>query len=236
MGECAVARGAPAERVRVIPIGIDPAEIGAEAVPARAACSFMPEGVLRLLYVGSLWSVKGADVLLRAAALLGRASPAAMHSTVTLVGDGALRDDLSRLAAALGISDRVEFRGKVPRESMAGVFAQADVLCVPSRSEAFSVATLEGMWCGLPVVGSRTGGLPALIEDGTTGYLSTPGDPSSLAECLLKAATSCEHLADLGARGLAKARNGFGWPDIARRLAALAEEAAALAPLGGGER
>jgi glycosyltransferase involved in cell wall biosynthesis len=234
MGECAVARGAPRERVRVIPNGIDASDIGLEAPAMRDAASFMPQGVLRLLYVGSFWNVKGIDVLLRAMAQLGQAP--GMPVQVTLVGEGALAGELAGLAKSLAIADAVTFAGRIERHRLAAIYGKADVLCVPSRSEALPTVAMEAMLCSVPVVGSNTGGIPMLVEDGATGYLAAPGDPTSLAEGLRKAAASREHLAALGARGLAKLHRSFGWPEVARQLRGLANEALAPGPVDGGVR
>jgi glycosyltransferase involved in cell wall biosynthesis len=176
---------------------------------------------VRLLYVGTLWKVKGAHVLLRAAAAL-----LPMKLEVHVIGDGPERPALESLAADLGIASAVVFHGQVPRDKLAAHYVQADLLCVPSVSEAFSLVTLEAMLCALPVVGSNTGGIPSLVTEGETGHLATPGDATSLAQCIRRAAASRDHLAALGARGLARARNDFTWPAIADRLSALAEEAA----------
>jgi glycosyltransferase involved in cell wall biosynthesis len=226
MASLAIEHGASPDRVRVIPSGMDPAEIGATHSRERPADSFMPADTLRLLYVGSLWNVKGVDVFLRAAAAL-----LPLKFSIHLIGDGPERRALEALAADLGIGSAVIFHGPAPREQMAAHCAQADLLCVPSLSEAFSTVTLEAMLCGLPVVGSNTGGIPALITEGETGHLATPGDAASLAQCIRKATVSRDHLAALGANGQARARSDFTWHAIGDRLSALAEKALCDLPL-----
>lgn len=233
MAECAIRGGAAADRVAVVPNGVDAAEIGAEDIAARFPASFIPEGRLRLLYVGSLWKVKGIDVLLRAVAMLKDADRKSAPSrgaeisggvTLTLIGEGTLRDDLKRLTEALGITDKVLFAGRVPRRELAGRYAQADILCVPSLSESLPTVVMEAMLCGLPVVGSDTGGIPSLVEPGVTGYLATPGDAGSLADSITKAAASREHLAQLGAQGFLRAHQRFGWNHVAQQLVELARD------------
>jgi glycosyltransferase involved in cell wall biosynthesis len=228
MAALATTGGALPDHVHVIPSGIDASEIGLDCPQPRQAEAFAPQGKLRLLYVGSLWRVKGPEVLLRAAAAL-RPLDAEVH----VIGEGPEGRALKSLAAELGISDSVIFHGHVPRESLAAHYSRADLMCVPSLSEALSLVTLEAMLCGLPVVGSNTGGIPSLVSDGETGYLATPGDPASLASCIRKAARSREHLASLGALGQARARADFAWPVIGGRLSALAEETVARTAASG---
>ena len=218
MATLAIARRAHPDGVHVIPHGLDPSDIGLTEVTPRSPDSFMPDGILRILYVGSLWRVKGVETLLRAAAAL---SP--RNVAISLVGDGPLRGDLEALAAELGLAESVVFHGQVRRQDLASQYRQADLLCVPSLSEALSLATLEAMFCGLPVVGSNTGGIPSLVTHGVTGHLAVPGDVAGLAECIRKAAASRDHLATLGERGLERARSEFGWPVIADKLNALVQ-------------
>ena len=229
MADLAVKGGASADRVRVVPNAVDPAEIGAQGLSPRAAASFLEGGRLRLLYVGSLWSVKGVDVLMRSLAELARGDRSARVPTrapgdvvLTLAGEGTQRQELEALAMALGVSERVDFVGRVPRKDLSRCYRNADLLCIASRSEAFSLVAVEAMHCGLPVVGSATGGIPSLVEPGFNGYLATPGDPGSLAKAIATAAASRQHLAELGARGLQRARERYTWERVGEELAELA--------------
>jgi glycosyltransferase involved in cell wall biosynthesis len=221
MADLAVRHGARADRVTVIPNGVDPEELGAEHLAPRAPASFLTGDAVHLLYVGSLWHVKGADVLLKAAGDLQRQGRAVKLS---LVGDGRERASLQILAASLNLTD-VVFHGQVPRRALMPYYCSADILCVPSRSEALSIVTLEAMLCGLPVVGSDTGGIPFIVEDGINGHLATPGDAQALAVGIGQAASSREHLAQLGARGFATARERFSWAKVSQQLDALLREA-----------
>ena len=220
MVEWAVKGGSARDQVRLVPNGIDPQDIGATALVPRAADSFMSAGTLRLLYVGSLWSVKGVDVLIRAVAELN-AIPTGMAVSLTLIGEGTLRHELEGLVAALGLEKQVSFLGRVPRRNLLPHYQAADILCVPSISEALPTVALEAMLCGLPVVGSNTGGIPFLVNEGVNGYLATPGDVASLGRAIAKAAASRGHLAELGEQSFIKARAGFGWAGIAIQLAEL---------------
>src|SRR5207253_5302593 len=152
-----------------------------------------------------LWRLKGVDVLLRAFATLDS------RARLTIVGAGPQEGELHALAAALGVADRVTFAGAVPRTSLADFYSRADVVCIPSLSEALPTVALEAMLCGVPVVGSDTGGLAWVVQDGITGHLAAPADVAALAAALALAASSPEHLAGLGKHGQARALAEFQW-------------------------
>ncbi len=101
---------------------------------------------------------------------------------VALVGKGNQRDVLERLARRIGVSDRVFFLGFVPDENMPQAFSAADVFAMPGVAELQSIATLEAMASGLPVVAADAMALPHLVEE--NGYLFQPGDVVGLARHL----------------------------------------------------
>jgi glycosyltransferase involved in cell wall biosynthesis len=101
-----------------------------------------------------------------------------------IAGDGPERARLESLSRELGVASAVEFLGATPHERMPELFASAQVAVIPSLMEATSVAALEAMACGLPVVASDVGGLPEIV-DGGVGALVPPGDPSALAEAIV---------------------------------------------------
>jgi glycosyltransferase involved in cell wall biosynthesis len=133
---------------------------------------------------------------------------------------------MEKLALTLGLGDRVRFLGAVPRGELIDHYQKADLLCVPSLSEALSIVTLEGMLCGLPVVGSNTGGISFVVENGVSGYLASPGDVVGLASAIATAASSRTHLAELGESGYRRARSEFGWVDVAEKLESVVGESA----------
>ena len=97
-----------------------------------------------------------------------------------MVGDGPERGPCERLARELGVSGRVEFCGK--QDHIERLLPRADVLLLPSEHEAFGLAALEAMACGVPPVATRVGGVAELIEDGVDGYLEAVGDTEAQAE------------------------------------------------------
>ncbi len=102
-----------------------------------------------------------------------------------LIGDGPERERLEGLAKALGVAEGLHFLGRRPHDEMPGLLSSAALAVIPSLMEATSVAGLEAMACGLPVVASRVGGLPEIIDD-EVGLLVPPADPEALAEGIVR--------------------------------------------------
>jgi glycosyltransferase involved in cell wall biosynthesis len=163
--------GLPADRVAIIPNGIDISRFNARAAAARA--------VTTILTVANLRVEKAHEVLLQAAA---RLAPRYPHLQFLVAGDGPRAAELRALAETLGVAAQVRFLGH--REDVPALLAQADAFVLPSRSEAFPNGAIEAMAAGLPVVASRVGGLVDLIDNGRTGMLVEPDDPAALADAL----------------------------------------------------
>jgi glycosyltransferase involved in cell wall biosynthesis len=143
----------------------------------RAALGIAAEAPL-VGFVGRLSPEKGPEVLLRALLVLRTQCPAAQ---VVFVGEGPMRAELQALAEALGVAGAVHFAGA--RADMPRVYAEFDVLACSSHTEAMPLAVLEAMACGVPVVASRVGGVPEIVEPGRSGCLVAPGDFDDLAGC-----------------------------------------------------
>lgn len=193
---------------RTIPPGVDTDVF----TPAPA-----PAGPPTVLYVGriersSAW--KGIGVLLDAFAGI---APQLPEARLELVGGGDAVDGLRRHAAALGIADRVDFRGVLSGAELVGAYRRASVVVLPSLTEAetFGMALVEAMSCGRPVVGSRVGGIPDVVTDGRDGLLVPPGDPAALSAACLRLLTDPALADRLGRSGRRSAVTRFAW---SRRL------------------
>ena len=138
---------------------------------------------LRLLCVGRLIERKGQQHLLRAFAQL-RAYPNAPALSLTLVGTGDNEAALRRLADELQIANAVTFTGFVSREAMPAVYRQADIFVLPSQSEGMSIALLEALSAGLPVVVTATGGTEELVTPGENGLVVAWADVVGLTTAL----------------------------------------------------
>jgi N-acetyl-alpha-D-glucosaminyl L-malate synthase BshA len=139
-----------------------------EAYPAR-------EGEKVLMHISNMRPVKRLLDIVRIFAKVLEEIPARL----VLVGDGPDRDAAEREAAALGVAARVRCVGKI--EDVAGALRSADLYLLPSQTESFGLSALEAMATGVPVVGSRVGGLPEVVEHGVSGFLGEVGDVDGLA-------------------------------------------------------
>ena len=149
---------------------------GVRDIPAglRADVMAVPP---RIVSVARLEAPKDPVTLLRALETI-RSQPWELD----LVGDGPLEPELRRLAASLGIANRVRFLGYV--RDPAEVLARAQLFVLSSLSEGFPRSVIEAMRAGLPVVASAVGGIPEAVRDGIEGLLVPRGDPSALAAAL----------------------------------------------------
>lgn len=141
---------------------------------------------------------KGHGVLLEAFVRVREELPGAR---LRLVGDGPLRQQLTRRSAELGLDDGVEFTGAVP--DVWTHLAEARVAVLPSLTEPQGIAVLEAMAAGCPLIASSVGGIPEMVVHGTNGHLVPPGDPDRLAEAMLMLsgdATLRERYRDAGRR------------------------------------
>jgi N-acetyl-alpha-D-glucosaminyl L-malate synthase BshA len=100
-------------------------------------------------------------------------------AVLVLAGDGPQRPEAEAEAERLGVADGVRFLGKV--DAVAELLRSADLYLLPSQSESFGLSALEAMACGVPVIGSKTGGLPEVVNDGETGALLPVGDVDAMA-------------------------------------------------------
>jgi len=141
----------------------------------------IPEDAQIVGVIARLEAEKGHRTLLEAWPLVLAAQPRAW---LLIVGEGSERDSLEAEAASLGISDRVVFTGR--REDVPAVTAALDVSVLPSYREAQGLSVLEAMALGRPVVASRVGGIPEMIEDGVSGLLVPPNDREALASAIVR--------------------------------------------------
>jgi glycosyltransferase involved in cell wall biosynthesis len=161
------------------------------------------------LFVGVLERYKNVDGLARA---WRRAAPRVPEATLRLVGDGTLTDVAERLVAEL--PDHTSWDRHLATEEVASALDQSTVLVLPSRSEGLGRVVVEAFCRGRPVLASRVGGIPDLVEDGANGLLVEAEDDDALADALVRV---------LSERGLA-GRLAFGARESAASWLATPEE------------
>ncbi|PIQ76819.1 hypothetical protein COU78_00770 [Candidatus Peregrinibacteria bacterium CG10_big_fil_rev_8_21_14_0_10_49_24] len=172
----------------------------------------------RILFVGRQEPMKGIDTLLRAFA-----SVSVLGAHLRVVGEGSVKKSMEALAAELGVADRVTFLGFVPMPDVYEEFAQAQIFCGLSRSEALGNVFLEAQAAECGVIGTRVGGIPDIIEDGNTGLLVEPDDVASAAKALNRLLTDEPLRTALAVQGRHHASH-YDWSQIARQYAAVYDE------------
>jgi glycosyltransferase involved in cell wall biosynthesis len=165
----------PRRKIDVVYNAVELARIDVEAPPGLREELGGGDGRPLVLMPARLDAQKGHRVLFEAI-------PQIPDATFLLAGEGPERESLEALAAQLGFADRVRFLGR--REDVPQLLAAADVFVLPSLYEGSSLAVLEAMAAGIPIVSSAIGGTDELIEDGRSGLLVAPGDAAGLAAAL----------------------------------------------------
>jgi glycosyltransferase involved in cell wall biosynthesis len=213
--------------IEVVPYGVPlpgetPGEADAHSETSRVSSGEAP----RILFVGRLVARKGVDRLLEALAGI-----AASAWRLEVVGFGPERDPLEARADALGISDRVDFLGRVTSEELVAAYRRAACFVLPATlderedTEGLGVVLLEAMSYGVPVVATRRGGIVDIVEDGRTGVL-VEDEPRALARAIDALLSDPERRRALGEAGRARVRERFGWDRIVDRLEAVYRSAA----------
>jgi peptidoglycan/xylan/chitin deacetylase (PgdA/CDA1 family)/glycosyltransferase involved in cell wall biosynthesis len=172
--------GVPADRVHVVPRGVDGDIFSpGNRLEARRRLK-IPEQDRMILWVGRMVPVKGLDVLMEACDPLRRQG---LKFKVYLVGEGPLRKELESDCRTRGLTDTVKFVGPVLHDQLPDWYRAADLTVLPSRSEGIPNALRESLACGTRFVASRVGGIPEIAHE-PANRLVPPGDGAALADAL----------------------------------------------------
>lgn len=217
--------GVPPAKVATIANGIaweppPPARLAEEARRFRHLWGLGGDGPV-IGTVARLTPAKRLDVLIHAFHQLRATMP---QAHLLIVGDGPVKPDLIRLAYALGEQEHVILTGTVPHPVVP--LSIMDVFVLPSSKEAFGLAIVEAMAMGRPVVASRVGGIPTVVEDGVTGVLVPPNDPDALARALQPLLADPERMRAMGRAGRARYEQQFTMDRVAREVESVYEEVA----------
>jgi glycosyltransferase involved in cell wall biosynthesis len=169
---------------------------------------------LRLVCHGTLVQRYGYDTLIEALPLIPDAE-------LAIIGDGDQRESLERLAAELGVGDRVEFIGFVPLNQIAGRLAEADLGVVPNRSDVFTdlvvpTKLMEYVALGIPAVVSRTPAVEAYFDSRSVAFFE-PGDPEHLARTVRECKADPEHCRQMALNARERYAVTMSWPIMKRR-------------------
>ncbi|MBV8990914.1 MAG: glycosyltransferase [Solirubrobacterales bacterium] len=201
------------QRIEIVPVGIPPRPMMGHDVREELE---IPVGAPVVTAVGHLRPQKAFEVLLEATAVLRPSMPSLR---VLMVGDGPERTKLEGLIDSLNLRDSATILGV--RRDVMDVLAASDIAVCCSDFEGSPQAVIEYMAAGKPVVATRVGGLPDLVEDGVTGVLVEPRSPTHLARAIGDLLARPERATEMGARGKERQRSEFTIDVTLARLEAL---------------
>jgi colanic acid/amylovoran/stewartan biosynthesis glycosyltransferase WcaL/AmsK/CpsK len=190
--------GCPEEKIAVHRMGIDPNRF------AMRTKAFPAGGTLRLVSVARLVEKKGIEYGIRAVAQLASRGQRIMY---TVIGDGPLAPDLRRLTESLGVTGIVQLVGARSQPEVVTILSDAHLFIAPScvtddgDEEGIPVVIMEAMAMGLPVIATRHSGIPELVEDGVSGFLTPERDVDALARLIARTSAHPDQWQGLGAAG-----------------------------------
>lgn len=199
-------------KLTIMHCGVTPGRYAGDRTEAGAP------GALNLIFVGRLAGHKGEGVLIDALATLGDDHPGL---TLTLVGDGPGRAAAEARVAALKLGARIRFTGCLSQDGVAAELARADALVLPSFAERVPIVLMEAIASSLPVISTRIAGIPELVEDGVSDFLTPPGAAESLARAIAVLAADPELRSRMGGAVRARIEAEFTMETEVRTLIAL---------------
>jgi N-acetyl-alpha-D-glucosaminyl L-malate synthase BshA len=160
-----------------------------------------PDGHKLITHISNFREVKRVRDVIRVFTRIHRAMPA----TLVMIGDGPERVDAENEARELGVAQDVKFLGRL--DSVASLLQASDLFILPSQTESFGLAALEAMACGSPVVATRAGGLPEVVDDGVNGILEPVGSVEAMGRRAVELLRDGPRHAAMRAAAIAKARS-----------------------------
>jgi len=206
--EDAIQFGISRKKLRVIPMGVD--------VPVLTSRPQEKDDTpLKILFVGRIARVRRVELILQAVSKLSRPYTVTIvggeEKTSSLTKSGYL-NELKKYCAELEITDRVVFAGPKPPDALPAFYNAADIFVYPSLYENFSQPILEAGSYGIPIIATRVGIAPEIIEDGVTGFLIS-GEAEALTQKLEQLGNASERK-KMGFKVQEKVRNKFAWSQI----------------------
>ena len=202
--------GCTACRIEVIHNFIDPAVYDRELYPPRLRPQVGP-GRRVLMHVSNFRAVKRVRDVVGVFAQVQKEIP----SVLVMVGDGPDRSAAEAEARRLGVDADVFFLGKI--DVVAPLLAEADLFLLPSQNESFGLSALEALASGVPVIGTKAGGMPEVVRDGQTGYLCPVGDVDAMARAALSLLADDSKWRAMSEAAARDARERFSRDDVVTR-------------------
>ena len=213
--ETRFAFGCTSCRIEVIPNFIDPAVYDRTRYKSQLRAGAGDRRIL--MHISNFRPVKRVCDVVRIFARVRERIP----SVLVMVGDGPDRMDAEEEARRLGVHQDVQFLGKI--DAVAPLLASADLFLLPSQSESFGLSALEALASGVPVIGSRGGGLVEVVKEGETGMLRDVGDVEGMSEAAIRILGDGDTWARMSAAGAADARKRFARDDVVAQYEAFYE-------------
>lgn len=205
----------PADKIQVIHSGLDVSKFSSEQNPDKIREQFgLASDRLTFTMVARLHPVKGHRYFLQAARQI---MDAGIKAQFLLIGEGIDRPELEAQVKELGLDSVVHMPGYY--RQVEDVYGITDILCVPSLMEGLGLVILEGMYFGVPVIASRVGGIPELIEDGKSGILIPPADAGALFAAMHQLAVDKQMAQILARQGKERVQD-FTVENMARQVEA----------------
>ncbi|MBN2188284.1 MAG: glycosyltransferase family 4 protein [Chitinispirillaceae bacterium] len=188
------------------------------------------EGKKIVLTAARVVARKGQDTMIRALSLLATDFPD-LYYVIAGGGDETEMRRLREIAREMGVEDRVVFFGFVSEPDKPALYNASDVYVMASRYEqgekdveGFGITFLEAGGCGVPVIGSTSGGIPDAVENGVNGFLVPPGDHGALAGCLRRLYSDRALMARIGIEGRHRTERLFTWEHFTDRMLRMLSE------------
>jgi N-acetyl-alpha-D-glucosaminyl L-malate synthase BshA len=204
--------GCTGSRIEVIPNFVDPKVYDRSRYSPQLRDQ--ANGRKVLMHVSNFRPVKRVRDVVAVYARVAREIP----SVLVMVGDGPDRVEAEQEAKRLGVSADVYFLGKL--ESVAPLLASADLFLLPTQSESFGLSALEALATGVPVIGSRAGGLPEVVRDGETGVLCSVGDVEGMARAAIELLRDPARWRAFSTRAASDARERFAMDAVVEQYEA----------------
>ena len=210
-------------RIVVVPNGIDQ-DIFRPTEDAKALRSKLAIDNDRkiILYVGHFGPRKGLPILLDAMSLVLRSAPDAFLLAVGGIPEwlnaDVSWDPLRETVRSRGLDNSVRLLGPVQHQTLPAFYSAADVFVMPSHYEAFPKVVLEAMACEAPIVATKTGGIPEIVNDGTNGLLCQPGNSSDLADKIISILDDTQRAHKMGVEGRRRVLASFTWEKTAKSI------------------
>ncbi|OGV57786.1 MAG: hypothetical protein A2X45_19815 [Lentisphaerae bacterium GWF2_50_93] len=165
-------------------------------------------GKICIGFAKKLYALSGPDILLKAFAAAKSISK--QDILLRIAGDGAMESELKKMADQLGVADSVEWLGRIEgKKHMRAFYHSVDILAMPSRRESFGMSAAEASATGLPIIASRVGGLPEIVEDGVNGFLVESENVQGFAKAISTLAGDPELRIKMGQKGVEMAGRKF---------------------------